>query len=223
MIQVNLLKNKAVVGAPAEVAKGGESGVLSASSATLDGGFDTFEASPVVQFLKIICMAGFVVSLIAYEKVNVKKNAALVSAKRKEMESFQALKFDKEKDVQKYQGLDKKLSELIVQDQELDDIRKRHLLAIEGVDELQTLTPEDVWLTGVKYREGGSLEVSGQTLLDSGLDRFVVKLKSSLKFKNINVQQDVKKKSQGGRIVNEFRLTMLVSGPIVNETEEEAF
>ena len=96
-------------------------------------------------------------------------------------------------------------------------------MAIEGVDELQTLTPEDVWLTGVEYREGGSLEVSGQTLLDSGLDRFVVKLKSSLKFKNINVRQDVKKKSQGGRIVNEFRLTMLVSGPIVNETEEEAF
>jgi|GEM_PF-2767669 len=234
MIKVNLLKNKAVVGnarlsknaggqknLASDIRKAGLSKFsLSSDSSDLDGGFDTFESSLLVQFLKLVLLVGFIIPLVAFEKMRSNEGRAIISAKKRELESYQTIQIDKQKDANIYTGLEDKKKELLVRDGELFEIKKNRLTALFGVDEIQTAVPSDVWLTSINYRGDGFLDVSGQTLLDSGLDRLVKALKASAKLDKIIVQQDVKKKSRAGRILNEFKITMVVS-PEVSEAGAE--
>lgn len=235
MIKVNLLKNRAVIadavptakakassGVATDIGKAGFSKMsFSKSSSNLDGGFDTFECSPVAQLLKLILLVGFVVPLVGYEKMRANSGRAVISAKNRELQSYQTIKFDKQKAVSAFTGLEKKKAELLVRDKELFEIKKNRLTALYGLDELQTTLPSDVWLTAVNFVNGNRLDVSGQTLLDSGLDRFSTALKASTRLDRINIQQDVKTKSKTGRTLNEFKITMSVAPGSDEEAVED--
>lgn len=239
MIKVNLLKNRAVVGGvAASPTKGKTSGGKNLAedikkaglsnfsfskkdTSSLDGGFDTFECSPLAQFLKLVLLVGFVVPLVAYEKMRANSGQAEISSKNRELQSYQTIQFDKQKALSVYTGLNEKKDMLQVRAQELFEIKKSRLTALFAVDELQTAVPSDVWLTAINFLDGGRLDVSGQTLLDSGLDRLVTALKASPRLDRINVQQDIKTKSKTGRTLNEFKITMFVAqGSDENRVED---
>jgi len=220
LIKVNLLKNRAIVGVEAsgETAKSAKKNVVGLSKAgfakkatNLDSGFDTFECSPVAQLLKLLLLVGFILPLVGYEKMRAQSGKAEISVKTRELKSYQTIKFDKEKALTSLSGLEKKRSDLQVREAELLEIKKRRLTVLYGVDELQTAVPSDVWLTNVVVGDSGRMLIEGQTLLDSGLDRFDKALKSSSYFKGVQVQKDVKRKSQDGQTLNEFRVTVFVS------------
>ena len=240
MIKVNLLKNKAIVaGAPAaevgassdgktntglaeNIGKAGFANLtFGKKSTTLDSGFDTFECSPVAQFLKLILLVGFIVPLVAYEKMRSNSSKAIISEKNRELRSYQTIKFEKDKELSEFKGLPAQREEMEVREQELGEIKTNRITALHGIDELQTLVPGDVWLTSINYVSQDRLNVEGRTLLDSGLDRFLSALKSSKRLARVNTQQDIKTKSRDDRTINEFKLTMSVieGGPTNNEIE----
>jgi len=235
MIKVNLLKNRAIIGSEASNAaaksnnnvvggtgKAGFSKLGFAKKTTnLDSGFDTFECSPLAQFLKLILLVGFIVPLVGYEKMRAQSGKVEISAKNRELKSYQTIKFDKDRALTAFNGLEKKRSELQIRETELLEIKNRRLTVLYGVDELQTAVPSDVWLTSIVVSDNGQMLIEGQTLLDSGLDRLDKALKASSYFNRVQVQKDVKRKGQDGQTLNEFRVIALVSARERGEQQVE--
>jgi Tfp pilus assembly protein PilN len=206
VIKVNLLKNRAIT--PASLLDGKSGGATGATGvSTLDGSFDTFESSLPAQVLKLILLLGFVCSLVVYEKLKGDEGKDLIAQKNAQIESLQAEQLKQEQEVAQYQGLSDKKESALSLDNELSLIKSQRLKALKGIDTLQSLVPKNVWLTLIRYNKN-SLELDGQTLLDSGLDKFVSNIKSESLFDKINVRKDVKAKSTSGRVLNEFKVTM---------------
>lgn len=209
MIKVNLLKSRAVGSSSVLEGKSGAGGGATGATgvSTLDGSFDTFESSLPAQVLKLVLLLGFVCGLVFYEKLKGDEGKDLVAQKNALVESLQAEQLKKEQELTQYQGLVDKKDSAVSLDNELSVIKSQRLIALQGIDAIQSLIPKDVWLTMIRYNKN-SIELDGQTLLDSGLDKFVSNIKTENLFDKINVRKDVKTKSFSGRVLNEFKVTM---------------
>ncbi len=218
MIKVNLLRSRAVVGKE-PVAAAAVSAAPSAAQAeamadfSLDAGFNTFEYSQFGQILKVLLLIGFVTPLIVFEKMRGDGDKALVNAKSVEVQTIQDIKFQKEEEVARYVDLEKKKEVFLLRDAELRSVKGDRLIAVQSVDAIQTAVPVDVWLTNMVFADG-IIQINGKTLVDTGLDIFVKSLMTVKGFSNINVPKDIKVKSESGRTINEFLITLKASEDI---------
>lgn len=217
MIKVNLLKSRAVVGAgvgdAAAAAQVGASSAPAAQSFDLDKGFNTFEYSQVGQFLKVVLVVIFVVPLVIFEKIRANDSEGEIKSRRAEVETVQKHKIEKEEILAQYEGSEKKRDVLVLRNKELRAVKLERLLAVKSVDAIQTAIPEDVWLKTLSL-ERGFVKISGKTLSDTGLDLFVRNLKKVEFFLNVNVPKDIKKKDESGRVLNEFLVTLNITGAV---------
>jgi Tfp pilus assembly protein PilN len=217
MIKVNLLYNRAVVSADAKVS--GTESVVSASEFQLDDGFSTFEYSQTAQVIKILLLIAFVAPLLVFEKMRGDQDQITIAEKRKDVQNLQDLKFTKEEELQSYEGLEAKREVLTIRDNEFRAVKSDRLMAVQSTDALQSAVPEGVWLLGIEYSKG-SMKLTGQTLLENGLDSFVQKIEATRGFSNINIPKDVKIKSPSGRTINEFLVTLTVEDSLLEPEGE---
>lgn len=196
----------------------GAAGNVDLDEFQLDEGFNTFEYSQTAQILKLLLLIGFVMPLLVFEKMRGDEGKNILLEKRNGVQSVQEIKTAKEEELKSYVGLKDQKRVLRLRETELRAVKSDRLMAVQSVDALQSTVPDGVWLLGIRFTLGG-LEVTGQTLDETGLDTFVQKLKNSKRFSNINVPKDVKIKSSAGRTVNEFLVTFTVDDQFL-ESEE---
>lgn len=213
MIKVNLLRSRAVVGEEAVVVGKSTPAAAQAEAMAdfnLDAGFNTFEYSQMGQVIKIVLLIAFVAPLIIFERMRGDGDKDLVNSKATEVQTVQDIKFQKEEEVARYADLEKKKEVFLLRDEELKSVKGERLVAVQSIDAIQTSVPVDVWLTSVVFT-GGIIQVNGKTLVDTGLDIFVKSLSAVKGFSNVNVPKDIKIKSENGRTINEFLITLNAS------------
>lgn len=208
MIKVNLLKGRAVVSS--EVQSIPSAGVDVLSDFQLDQGFNTFEYSQLGQAVKLLLLMVFIAPLIIFERMRDDDTKKMVDLKVSEVQLVRDIKFEKEEEIKRYSGLATKKDFFLSRDLELKDVKAGRLLAVKSVDVIQTSIPSDVWVTNLSF-EKKLVQIKGRTLVDTGLDAFVQRLKLIRGFSDVNVSKDVKVKSSNGKTLNEFLIILNVA------------
>ncbi len=217
MIRVNLLRNKAL-NAGVKASTHDES-IL--DDVQLDEGFSTFEYSQVGQLIKLLLIVGFVIPLVVFEKMRGDESNSLLNEKNLEVETMNELKYEKETELSKFNNLEGLRKTLDLRNEELKSVQSHRLTAVMSADAVQSALIEDVWLLNMKL-DGDTIELSGQTLAETGLDRFVKNLNSIKNFKGVSVKKDVQVTTNSGRVVNEFLVTLTVVPNKSNKVKGES-
>ncbi len=211
MLKVNLLKNRVIVKTKKNTLPGKEATQTSpVEDFNLDTSVDTFEYSQMGQVLKLLLLISFIVPLIFFERIRNNQGKEQVVEKNAEVQVVQNIKIEKEKEVKKYVNLNKKKEVLRLIDLELQEMKDERLIVVQSLDVIQTAIPVDVWLMEVTFSKS-ILKIKGQTFIDRGLDLFIKNLKREKYFVDINVLKDIKVEKTGGKVLNEFLITLNIN------------
>ncbi len=109
------------------------------------------------------------------------------------------------------QALDQKLASLETRQGQLQRLLARQLPASQSLQAIKTVIPSDVWLVTVSTQAGHNVLFDGYTFTYKSVARFMVALRDSERFQNVDLTSTTKDRV-GEREVVKFQITGELAG-----------
>lgn len=148
---------------------------------------------------KVLVMSIATVSMILYESYNVdqlKTQAnGLAQAVNREKNVITKLK----KEMAEYADVEKDAKVLEDKINILKTLSKIRLREVKALDFIQTITPETVWFSSIKYSEG-QFEFQGYAVTDDDLSQFMRELENSPYFVDVILMRAKEEQTKQGTV-----------------------
>lgn len=190
MIKINLLKNK--------VNDARTSATIGETTFSATTSFETMGDNKGA-LVNLLLMFVFVVPLIFYE--NMVQNDLNAQVTRVRAESAKIKKdLDQKKARQKESAkVEAELQELQSKIEVVRKLSKYRVRELKALDFLQTVIPDRVWMTSIKY-EADKLDLEGMAIADEDLTEFVKRLEARKFFSSVLLLQARESQSKEGTV-----------------------
>ena len=136
--------------------------------------------------VKLLIVAIGTLALMYYEKQNLDKLKAQKVAAQSELNKVTEQKKNLETEIKNFTDLDSKSQEFMAKLEIIQNLAKKRLLAISGLDHIQSVIPETVWLNRVSFRRK-EFSIDGTALTNKEVQNFVEALENTGAFEQVNI------------------------------------
>lgn len=151
----------------------------------------SLEARDVVAIvLRLVVCASVVVGLMFWEQKTLRELNIKNQQARSELDKLKSEKGDIEKEITGFDYVSGKSEEFMKKMEVMQELAEVRLLAVEGLDQIQTALPEKVWLERVSFR-GSTFTIDGVALNDLDIQIFVKSLEDVPIFGMVRLSQSV--------------------------------
>lgn len=192
MIKVNLIKTKLS-------SQGGVTQEQSTIMGTVGTSLGSVGGDQVELFKKLGLMVILPVLLVIYEQYNVGNLNDAFKRLSNQTVQLQGQKSQKQSELQNMQSSEMNINEFQKKMEILKSLGKQRLREIKALDFIQTVIPEQVWLTEIEY-PGDKFTLKGYAVTDSDLDAFIQRVESRSYFRDVVLLKSDEVKLSGGAV-----------------------
>ena len=151
----------------------------------------SLEARDVVAIaIRLVVCASAVVGLMFWEQKTIRELNIKNQQASSELDKLKSEKGDIEKQITGFDYVSGKSEEFMKKMEVMQGLAEVRLLAVEGLDQIQTALPEKVWLERVSFR-GSTFTIDGVALNDMDIQIFVKSLEEVPIFGMVRLSQSV--------------------------------
>ena len=156
-------------------------------------------------FLRVvICVAG-IVSLRYVEQQNLDKLNRQKAIVKGELDQLVKTRKDKEKKVESFSYIVEKSKEFYNKLDIMQGLADSRLLPLTGLDYIQNVIPEEVWLREVGFRDK-EFDIRGASTTNKQVQNFIEKLEETQLFSSVTLQQSREEKDKRNYIRRNFTI-----------------
>ena len=149
-----------------------------------------------------LCALGVVV-LRYIEKQNLDKLNGQKSIVQNELNQLAKKQKEKEKEVEGFAYMAKKSKEFYNKLDIMQELADSRLLALTGLDHIQSIIPEEVWLQRVNF-DDKKFTITGTSTTNKQIQNFIEKLEDTQLFSNVNLEKAIEDKDKKNYIRRNF-------------------
>ena len=149
-----------------------------------------------------LCALGVVV-LRYIEKQNLDKLNGQKSIVQNELDQLVKKQKEKEKEVEGFAYMAKKSKEFYNKLDIMQELADSRLLALTGLDHIQSIIPEEVWLKRVNF-DDKKFTITGISTTNKQIQNFIEKLEKTQLFSNVNLEKAMEDKNNKNYIRRNF-------------------
>ena len=135
----------------------------------------------------VVCAVGTFV-LIYFEKQNINKLNVDKAKANTELNAFKKKQAEMEKQIEGFEYIAKKSKEYEDKVSIMETIVDKRLSAITGLDKIQGVIPEEVWLKKVEFRDK-DFTITGISTTNKQIQNFVEELEKTRLFSKVNLEK----------------------------------
>ena len=135
---------------------------------------------------KVLLLSLGILIMVYFETKNINKLNAEKESIQSSFNKLTSQKAQIEKEVQSYDKLGNKSQEFMKKLEVIQDLAKKRLLAISGLDHIQSVIPEKVWLSKVSFKNN-EFSIDGTALTNREVQNFVEALERTGAFGQVNI------------------------------------
>ncbi len=150
----------------------------------------------------VICAVG-VIALRYFERQNLDKLNRQKTMVQGELDQMVKTRKDKEKQVESFGYIVEKSKEFYNKLDIIQDLADSRLLPLTGLDYIQNVIPEEVWLREIEF-QNKEFKITGTSTTNKQVQNFIEKLEGTQLFSNVTLQQSSEEKDNRNYIRRNF-------------------